>query len=151
MIRIEIDRLKLGKTACLGELRLFVDDALAFTCKTLEEEIESDQRGQDHRIPEGDYQCKWHFGSRFTKRLSDICGFECPPLHLYNDQVPADRYILIHGGNTAKDTEGCILLGSEWGGDGESITASRNAIQVFYQTINRRDCRDIMVSIKNKF
>lgn len=32
-------------------------------------------------------------------------------INVYNDEVPASRAILIHWGNTDKDTQGCILLG----------------------------------------
>lgn len=151
MIEIEIKRIKLGKTSCLGEMSIFENGTYIMKLLTLEEEIESDERGKDHRIPEGEYRCKWHFGSRFTKRLSDICGFEAPPLHLYNERVPADRYILIHQGNTAKDTEGCILLGLDYGSDGESVVKSREACKIFYQMLNRRNCNDIIVRIKNQF
>lgn len=150
MFLIKIKRRVLQKTCCLGEVEVYKDGKLQLTLKTLEEEIESDERGQDHRIPEGEYKCKWHFGSRFTKRLSDICGFECPPLHLYNDRVPADRYILIHPGNTHKDTEGCILLGSDYGADMESITASAKACEKFYKLLNRCNINDIIIKIENR-
>lgn len=32
-------------------------------------------------------------------------------INVYNDEVPSSRAILIHWGNTDKDTQGCILLG----------------------------------------
>lgn len=58
--------------------------------------------GQDRRIPAGVYSMKWHNSPRFGRKL---------PL-LYNDQVPESRYILIHSGNHAGHTEGCLLTGS---------------------------------------
>lgn len=57
---------------------------------------------QDRRIPAGVYHLKWHNSSRFKRVL---------PL-LHNANVSESRYILIHNGNTADDTEGCLLAGS---------------------------------------
>lgn len=53
------------------------------------------------RIPAGEYKLVWHSG-RF--------GFPLPKL--YNAQVSPERQILIHHGNTAKDTEGCLIAGT---------------------------------------
>lgn len=60
------------------------------------------QRNQDRRVPAGVYRLKWHVSPRFGKTL---------PL-LYNDLVPASRYILIHSGNHAGHTEGCLIVGT---------------------------------------
>lgn len=60
------------------------------------------QRNQDRRIPAGVYKLKWHASPRFGRTL---------PL-LYNGLVPASRYILIHSGNHAGHTEGCLLVGT---------------------------------------
>ncbi len=56
--------------------------------------------GQERRIPIGIYQLEWHYGSRFKGVLK-----------LSNSDVPSSRAILIHKGNTAADTEGCLLPG----------------------------------------
>lgn len=50
-------------------------------------------------IPSGSYECAYTYSARFKKNLpllKDVPGFEG---------------IRIHSGNTAKDTEGCILPG----------------------------------------
>lgn len=60
------------------------------------------QRNQDRRIPAGVYTLKWHNSPRFGRML---------PL-LYNNLVPASRYILIHSGNHSGHTEGCLLVGT---------------------------------------
>ena len=57
--------------------------------------------GQDLRIPEGEYNLKWHYGSKYQ---------DVPKL--YNDQVPEERAILIHKGETGRNTRGCLLPGN---------------------------------------
>lgn len=80
----------------LGEL--FISD-LHF-CFTLEETDKNN--GPDSCIPAGDYICRRvnspHFGETF-----EVTG------------VPGRSLILIHWGNTEKDTLGCILLGKSHG------------------------------------
>lgn len=64
------------------------------------------ESGQRKRIPEGDYQLRWH-----TTSLQSVKKFNPVPL-LYNDEVPESRHILIHNGNYPRDTDGCLLVGS---------------------------------------
>ena len=47
--------------------------------------------------------------------------------------VPEREHILIHAGNTHRDTEGCILLGMQYGkiGSDSAILASRSAFLQF--------------------
>lgn len=49
--------------------------------------------------------------------------------------VPQRDHILIHAGNTHKDTQGCILLGVQFGrlGSENAILASRVAMKQFMQ------------------
>lgn len=149
MIRIYITREHIGKTCCIGTLRILENGEPVFQCKTLEEEIESNKRGQDHRIPTGEYKCFWHENSRFKDRLTRLLGWTQEPLGVYNDEVSGDRFILFHSGNTHKDTEGCILLGTAVGQDGESIVNSNIAVKAFYEVLNRRNSREITVEITN--
>lgn len=72
-------------------------------CYTLEEPWRNNAPGNPHAetescIPEGRYYCVPHNGARFKNvwRLLNVPGREA---------------ILIHAGNTLKDTEGCILVG----------------------------------------
>lgn len=151
--RIEIHRLYQKKTCCLGELKLFKDknEEAIFSCKTLEEDEEGTASNSDLRVPSGKYQCKWHWGSRFQNVLSRITNQEQPPLLIYNDSVSASRCILIHNGNTHKDTKGCILLGKAYGDDGESVIQSQPACKDFYLKLNRHNQNEIEVIITNDF
>ncbi|MCH4829850.1 DUF5675 family protein [Flavobacterium columnare] len=56
--------------------------------------------GKEQRIPVGTYNIVWHNG----KKIKNV-------LKVYNNDVPIERAILIHKGNIAEDTEGCLLPG----------------------------------------
>ncbi|OXA73370.1 hypothetical protein B0A56_13265 [Flavobacterium columnare NBRC 100251 = ATCC 23463] len=62
--------------------------------------------GKEQRIPVGTYNLVWHNGTKFK----DV-------LKVYNSEVPLSRAILIHKGNSAEDTEGCLLPGTSKGVD----------------------------------
>lgn len=57
---------------------------------------------KDDKIPEGTYQCVPYSGTKY-KNVYHI------------KDVPGRSAILLHWGNTEKDTEGCILLGNRVG------------------------------------
>ncbi|MCY3713099.1 MAG: DUF5675 family protein [Gemmatimonadetes bacterium] len=59
-------------------------------------------RDQNRRIPEGACNIARHRGKTYKDHFK-----------LHNDQVPLDRHIVIHGGNTCDQTKGCQILGSE--------------------------------------
>lgn len=77
------------ETAVLGSLYLNG----AFVCYTLENAAKA--------IPCGMYTVQNSKSPKFKREL---------PL-LHNAQVPASRGIRIHVGNTAKDSQGCVLVG----------------------------------------
>lgn len=90
--------------------RLYVNGKL-FGCNTLEDtdrglkqkmdldEIKNKKVYGQTAIPIGSYECVYTYSNRFKKMLpllKDVPGFDG---------------IRIHSGNSAKDTEGCILVG----------------------------------------
>lgn len=90
--------------------RLYVDGEL-FGCNTLEDtdrglnqkmdlnEIKNKKVYGQTAIPRGSYECVYTYSNRFKKMLPLLKG------------VPGFDGIRIHSGNSAKDTEGCILVG----------------------------------------
>lgn len=92
------------------------------------------RRGLDRRVPVGVYDVAWHNSPKFKRLL---------PL-LHNENVPKNRYILIHHGNFPKDTEGCILLGGSF--DNKGVYNSKDMLDKFLGlTINQK----LTVEIKN--
>lgn len=74
-------------------------------------------QNKNFRIPEGIYDVYWRPSSRAGASYNNNM-LPC----LYNDKVSKDRYILLHIGNSHKDTRGCILIGTEI--QGKTITKS---------------------------
>ena len=76
-----------------------------FQCHTLEDTDRKLENGgvkvqNETAIPRGKYDVIIDWSNRFQKEM----------LHVLN--VPGFVGIRIHAGNTAKDTEGCVLLGN---------------------------------------
>lgn len=91
------------ETAILGSLYLNG----AFVCYTLE--------NADKAIPCGMYTVQNSKSPKFKREL---------PL-LHNARVPSSRGIRIHRGNTANDSQGCVLVGM--GQNGDRLTESTPA------------------------
>ncbi|WP_201512415.1 DUF5675 family protein [Psychrobacter alimentarius] len=98
-------------------------------------------RNMRKRVPIGVYKVKWH---KTTLNRSLGKAFV-----LFNDNVPADRYILIHIGNYPKDTDGCILLGSSKGKD--FVGNSTSTTFAFYKLFENSDLTKIRVKITENY
>jgi hypothetical protein len=88
---------------------LFVDGK--FECYTLEDEKRDVKVMHETCIPAGTYEIKLRtegtHHEEYKKKFPDHIGM----LHLQN--VPKFQFILIHIGNTDKDSSGCILVGNQ--------------------------------------
>ena len=75
-------------------------------------------------IPTGKYTCKRYFSKNFGETF-------------IVDNVKGRSGILFHAGNTAKDTHGCILLGTNFGklDEQNAILNSKLAISYFYKLL----------------
>lgn len=105
-MKLELKRIALRDTYTIGNL--YIDGV--YFCDTIEDKVrdlnkngvfdngEFKVKGET-AIPYGTYEVVWAYSSRFkryTPRLLNVKSF---------------AGVLIHGGNTARDTEGCIILG----------------------------------------
>ena len=96
-MKLEVKRHFKGPKYTIG--RLFVDGV--YECDTLEDTVRQDGvkiAGQT-AIPAGKYPVRITYSPRFKKMLPML------------DNVPNFTGVRIHTGNTAADTEGCILVG----------------------------------------
>lgn len=108
-MELTLNRIFLGNSATIGEL-LINDKHL---CDTLEDRVrpEGEKVYGKTAIPEGTYEVKLTHSPRFKKILPEILN------------VPNFSGIRIHTGNSSKDTEGCIIVGT-WDGEKEDWVGS---------------------------
>jgi hypothetical protein len=85
-------------TAISVEGRLYIDDV--FECFTVEDRPRDKKIYGVTGIPAGTYNVIVSVSNRFKKRLPEVLD------------VPGFKGIRIHSGNSSKDTEGCIIVGS---------------------------------------
>lgn len=100
---LKLDRIVFTPTATLGKLYLN-DEFFAYTCEDALRDLKADCSGKIKNktaIDYGKYEIVLSFSNRFQKYL---------PLLL---QVKCFEGIRIHGGNTAENSEGCILIGAD--------------------------------------
>lgn len=126
-------RFKEGKNSTIGELTFG-----SFKCYTLENLKEGSESGKDLRIPQGIYKLYWRVSPSKGKKV-----------HVYNDVVPKERYIMIHSGNTEDHTLGCILLGKTYTND--FVGNSKLALQEFEDLMNKQNLDNIQLKIINDF
>ena len=106
--------------------QLIVDDT--FECFTLEDMMRPVKIKGITAIPAGHYEVVVTFSERFKRPL---------PLLL---NVPNFDGIRIHPGNTARDTEGCILVGQSKGA--ASVQQSRAAFDALFAKITEAAARE---------
>lgn len=94
-MKIEVKRIFKGTEYTIG--KLYIDGS--YFCDTLEDTVREKKIAGITAIPAGEYKVKKTYSPRFKKTLPEILN------------VPNFTGVRIHTGNTAKDTDGCILLG----------------------------------------
>ena len=108
----------------LGELN--IDDLPAYRFTTLELPWKDNAR-QESCIPEGTYPLIKRQSGKYHE-------------HFHVQDVPGRDMILIHAGNTPKDTYGCIIIGSDFGDidkDGRmDVIASVRALSKLYEILD---------------
>lgn len=157
-MKVKITRKYLSKTCIVGDFEVLDDeDKVLYKCFSLEEDKEGLESGKDLRVPPGDYNLKRYVDSSFnTKGRKEVGGVKVlndddSIINICNDDVPFERHILIHWGNTDKDTLGCILLGLSKSEDNTSVGRSRLACKRFYDLMYGKDLSAIPLEIVNEF
>ena len=112
MKKLKLIRFKHSKHETQGMLLWDVPGKdLGFLCFTIEDE-HRDQKVKHHtRIPEGIYKLDLRRFGGSHARYQERYGAEWHKGMIEVKDVPGFTDILIHCGNTEKDTSGCILVG----------------------------------------
>lgn len=96
MKKVEVKRIFMGSEYTIG--KLYIDGA--YFCDTLEDTVRTGEKVYGKTaIPAGTYKVKMTWSPRFKRYLPELLN------------VPNFSGVRIHSGNTATDTEGCLLLG----------------------------------------
>lgn len=126
-MKLRLERLPSGPGCTIGELLIDGVDE----CYTLEDELREIE-GQpveawkvkgETAIPKGTYNVIITFSNRFQRDLPLL------------ENVPGFSGIRIHSGNTAEQTEGCILVGR--GKTDRAVTESKVAFAALYAKIEQ--------------
>lgn len=129
-LNLYVDRYLSTKEATLG--RLSIDGQ--FKCYTLEDEFRAVKVMEETRIPQGKYEIKFLTSGRHHVQYLKMF----PEMHkgmLWLQNVPKFDGILIHIGNTEKDTAGCLLIGMERDEKTMSIQRSTPAYRLIYPIV----------------
>ena len=122
------------KKSTMGQL--FLNGELF--CDTLENAWKDNQRNISC-IPAGTYKVRLRPARQSATR---------DYLHLLVQDVPNRDWILVHRGNSAKDTSGCILVGK--GTEQDIVYNSRLAMDLLMKEIITLGGENINLIIKNK-
>ena len=134
MINLLLIRNTFSKKSTIGELFLNGERI----CDTLENSWQDNQRNISC-IPEGVYPVRLRLPRESATR---------DYIHLLVKDVKDRDYILIHIGNTAKDTSGCILVGL--GTEQDVVHNSVLAMDLLIKEVLHLGGENINLIIKNK-
>ena len=128
-MKLRLERFEYGTTYTIG--KFYIDGV--FHSFSLEDVVRKGEKvnGQS-AIPVGTYSVIIDVSTRFGKQLPHILD------------VPNFTGIRIHPGNTSKDTEGCILLGTTWTG-GDFISNSKVAFNSFFAKLKEAKTATIVI------
>lgn len=112
-----------------------------FACYTLEDEYRSTKLHSETRIPDGTYQVRLRTEGGFHQKYLKRFGPDFHKGMLQIMDVPNFEFILIHIGNSDKDTAGCLLVGNTNDAGSNFIKGSQDAYLNIYPPI-----RDALLS-----
>ncbi len=111
-----------------------------YTCEDVIREVpgvpvEEWKIARETAIPAGRYRVKVTFSTRFQRELPLLC------------EVPGFGGIRIHPGNTAADTEGCILPGAIRTETG--VGQSRDALEGLFEKLKTANDGEVWITVMN--
>lgn len=104
-----------------------------FQCYTLEDIVRPEKIPGETAIPAGAYRVELTMSPRFGRILPLLIG------------VPNFTGVRMHAGNTKKDTDGCILVGTRMGVD--QIADSRMALEALLRVLGAAVQRGEVITI----
>lgn len=145
-MRLTVQRYDDDGHATLG--KILIDGALE--CYSLEDTHRAEKVKGETRIPAGAYRLELKGPSRFDDKASRELGAEHIGMIRLVD-VPGFTEILIHWGNYAKDTEGCVLTGQNPAKDGQGHNVVWNSMDA-YKALYRKvapllRCEVVMIEV----
>lgn len=126
-MKLKVKRNPSTKTTTTGEL-LVDGEHFAWTVEDVVRDLGPHGEGKvmfETAIPAGTYNVIINFSQRFKKNMMRL------------ENVPFFTGILIHGGNTAEDTHGCILVGYELAGERIKPGTSTPAIHDLFEKVSK--------------
>jgi hypothetical protein len=131
-MKLSVKRIACKPTYTIG--RLYVDGE--YFCDTLEDRVRNLRKeakvAGETAIPDGRYKVTITMSPRFGRLL--------PLLH----DVPQFTGVRIHSGNTAKDTQGCILVGFNKV-KGKVVDSRKTETELVQMMIDRHENIDIEI------
>lgn len=121
MKKIQVTRNIFTNKSTIGDL--FFDGA--FVCSTLEDTIRNIKVAKQTAIPAGDYKIELRHSNKFDRIMPFLLD------------VPYFDGVMIHWGNDAENTDGCILVGSKEPLKEDWISSSRKAFDLIYPLIEK--------------
>jgi hypothetical protein len=142
---VKLERLKETSIATLGKLTIGTTEVA-----TLEDPQQEHKIWGDTRIPTGTYNLELRDHGGMTVRYQN----RYPDMHkgmIWLRRVPGFEWVYIHVGNSARDTQGCILVGMKRGDN--MIYQSRDAYELIYPkiaaAIEEEGCRLVVEDIRD--
>ena len=138
---MRVDLIRYNSTNNYTDSLLLIDGK--FQCYGLEDEGRTKKVYGETRIPNGLYDITFRKEGRFHNKYSTKFGFHkgmlavtnAPDFKLITPNMEF-QYILIHIGNTDKDTAGCLLVGQQANADKNLIGQSTEAYKKLYIKIS---------------
>ncbi|AWM31354.1 DUF5675 family protein [Hymenobacter nivis] len=127
-MRLELHRTTFTKESTIGELS--VDGVFeCFVCEDPVRPVGAPKVFGKTAIPAGIYAVRVTYSNRFLRRLPLLVNVPDGDIH-FGDLLIDDCGVRIHSGNTAADTEGCLLVGLDKKPD--FVGRSRDAFSRFF-------------------